>query len=100
INTDGTGFTNLYSFTARQSINNDGAIPDSTLILSGNTLYGTAFWGGVFGYGTVFAINTDGTGFSNLYSFTGLEDGGNPTAGLIFSGNRLYGTAYAGGGFG
>ena len=42
--------------------------------------------------GTVFAVNTDGTGFTNLYSFTDGSDGANPNAGLILSGNTLYGT--------
>ncbi len=109
VNTDGTGFTNLYSFTALDAAtataNSDGANPFAGLILSGNTLYGTAYYGGSSGNGTVFAVNTDGTGFANLYSFTALDaatdttnsGGANPQAGLILSGNTLYGTAYYGG---
>ncbi len=93
VHTDGTGFTNLYSFTGAS----DGAEPDAGLILSGNTLYGTASSGGSSNVGTVFAVHTDGTGFTNLYSFTGGSDGANPQAGLILSGNTLYGTAYNGG---
>jgi uncharacterized repeat protein (TIGR03803 family) len=93
VNTDGTGFTNLYSFTG----GNDGATPEAGLILSGNTLYGTARLGGSYNGGTVFAINTDGTGFTNVYSFTGGSDGATPLAKLILSGNTLYGTTYAGG---
>jgi uncharacterized repeat protein (TIGR03803 family) len=93
VNTNGMGFTNLYSFTD----GNDGANPEAGLILSGNTLYGTARNGGYYSGGTVFAINTNGMGFTNLYSFTGGNDGATPLAGLILSGNTLYGTAYAGG---
>src|SRR5437870_4506297 len=52
--------------------NNDGANPYAGLILSSNTLYGTAASGGNYGYGVVFVIDTDGTGFTNLYSFTAL----------------------------
>ena len=67
------------------------------LILSGNTLYGTAVYGGSSGDGTVFAVNTDGTGFTTLHNFTatvyGQRDGAFPYAGLILSGNTLYGTA-------
>jgi uncharacterized repeat protein (TIGR03803 family) len=109
IHTDGTGFTNLYTFTAADgftsdgfSINSDGANPSAPLILSGNTLYGTAGSGGSGGAGTVFAINTDGSGFTNLYSFTAWSgafintDGGYPV-GVILSGNTLYGTAEGGG---
>lgn len=99
INTDGTGFTNLYSFTAVDQVsgaNSDGANPEAGLILSGNTLYGTASGGGSSGNGAVFAINTDGTAFTNLYSFS-YNDGANPDAGLILSQNVLYGTTYNGG---
>jgi uncharacterized repeat protein (TIGR03803 family) len=95
IQTDGTGFTNLYYFTPTVSdpyTNGDGANPSSTLILSCNTLYGTALYGGPSGKGTVFAVNTNGGSFATLYSFTGASDGGNPEAGLIRSGNTLYGT--------
>jgi uncharacterized repeat protein (TIGR03803 family) len=109
VNTDGTGFTTLHSFTAPVLVNDtnsliygfstnaDGANPIAGLILSGNTLYGTAYWGGSSGNGTVFAVNTDGTGFTTLHSFTGGSDGANPVAGVILSGNTLYGTAEYGG---
>src|ERR1043166_4012391 len=113
IDTDGTGFTNLYRFTAggydpsNGLTNSDGAYPDAGFILSGNTLYGTAEQGGSSGAGTVFAINTDGTGFTNLHTFTALSigppyprtnnGGGAPVAGLILFGNTLYGTTYTGG---
>jgi uncharacterized repeat protein (TIGR03803 family) len=103
INTDGTGFTNLYNFTATQGVvpssgegaNSDGACPMGPLILSGNTLYGTTAGGGMGGVGTVFTINTDGTGFTNLHNFTWILDG-TPRGGLVLSGNTLYGTAAAG----
>jgi uncharacterized repeat protein (TIGR03803 family) len=100
INTDGTGFTTLYTFTA----GNDGAAPRSGLILSGNVLYGTASGGGASGEGTIFKINTDGTGFKVLYSFTALDqvaftntDGTSPQGTLLLNGSTLYGTASSGG---
>jgi uncharacterized repeat protein (TIGR03803 family) len=99
LNTDGTDFTNLYSFTAEDSesgTNADGANPQAALVLSGNTLYGTTFHGGSTFNGTLFAIHTDGTGFTNLYNFTGGNDGANPAAALILSSNVLYGTAFGG----
>jgi uncharacterized repeat protein (TIGR03803 family) len=80
------------------------------LILSGNTLYGTTYAGGSLRSGTVFTVNTDGTGFTTLYTFTALPDTGGPPytnsdgaypwAGLILSGNTLYGTASQGGNLG
>jgi uncharacterized repeat protein (TIGR03803 family) len=99
VKTDGTGFTNLHSFTATYgslSTNSDGSDPRAGLLLSGNTLFGTAYSGGNLGYGIMFAINTDGTGFTNLYNFNG-SSGANPMAGLILSGNTFYGTTQNGG---
>jgi uncharacterized repeat protein (TIGR03803 family) len=107
VNTDGSAFRQLHSFTARSGAfltNSDGAFPVGRLILSGNALYGTATVGGSSGEGTVFKVNTNGTGFTNLHSFTALDqtyhtngDGAVPEAGLIISGNTLYGTAGYGG---
>jgi uncharacterized repeat protein (TIGR03803 family) len=91
INTDGTGFTNLYIFGSLQSAA-DGFRPQGNLVLSGSTLYGTTTGGGSSGNGTVFKINTNGTGFTNFYNFTGGNDGVAPQAGLVLSGGRLYGT--------
>src|SRR5258706_13771163 len=76
VQTNGTGFTILHSFTAVSgslSTNSDGAAPYAALTLLGSTLYGTARDGGSSGNGTVFAINTDGTGFTNLHSFSGFS---------------------------
>jgi uncharacterized repeat protein (TIGR03803 family) len=93
INTDGSGFTNLFSFT--NGI--DGVNPEAGLVLSGHTLYGTADGGGAKNFGDVFSINTSGTGFTTLYSFTNGLDGASPAAGVLLSGNTLYGTASGGG---
>src|ERR1035437_3383230 len=52
--------TTLHSFTETSgptSTNSDGANPQAGLILSGTTLYGTAYWGGSSGYGTVFSLS-------------------------------------------
>ena len=80
-------FTNLHSSAS----GSDGGNPYGALVLSGTTLYGTANSGGSHGNGTIFAINADGTGFTNLHSFA-TSDGINPYDGLILSGNTLYGT--------
>jgi uncharacterized repeat protein (TIGR03803 family) len=102
INTDGTGFMLLHSFTyaggvAPSTGNSDGASPFGGLILSGNTLYGTTEAGGTNGYGTVFAVQTNGMGFVSLHTFSGGSDGATPTDTLILSGNTLYGTTSHGG---
>lgn len=105
VNTNGSGFTTMHTFTALVSgTNTDGVHSYGELILSGNMLYGTAERGGNWGNGTIFAINTNGTSFTTLHSFTALvsginADGALPQAGLILSGNTLYGTADTGGSF-
>lgn len=97
IKTNGIGFKTLHSFSAIDIYaNSDGGNPCAGLVLSGNKLYGTASMGGSIGSGTVFAINTDGTEFTNLHSFQGGE-GSSPVAALTLSGNTLYGTTSAGG---
>ena len=91
INTDGSGFTVLKSFTG----SSDGALPLGRLVLAGTTLYGTTQSGGMGinnGGGTVFKINTDGTGFTLIHSFTYGSDAFWPEAGLLLSGTTLYGT--------
>ena len=110
LNTDGTGFTNLHTFAATSGgslpnfANLEGINPQSDLILSGNTLYGTAPYGGTNGNGTVFAVNIDGTGFINLHTFTSgpgaNKDGASPFGGLVLFSNTLFGTASAGGNYG
>jgi uncharacterized repeat protein (TIGR03803 family) len=94
INTNGEGFANLYNFAGES----DGANPLAGLILSSDTLYGTTQGGGNSNAGKVFQINTDGTGFADLYSFNSSNNyAGDPEAGLLLSGNTLYGTTYSGG---
>src|SRR5205823_335644 len=87
-----TGFTNLHNFTESE------ATPYARLILSGGTIYGTTSGSGGPGFGTVFKINTNGTGFTTLHDFAG-DDGDVPIGGLLFSAGTLYGTTSAGGAF-
>jgi len=102
INTNGTSLFNLYNFSALSTnapgTNSDGAYPVAGLILSGGTFYGMADGGGTAGLGNIFAINTNGAGFTNLHNFNG-SDGQYPTANLILSGNTLYGMTPGGGAF-
>ncbi len=92
---DGTGFTLLHSFGGAPSDGND---PLGELLMSGSTLYGTTYRGGGAGDGTLFSINTDGTGYDTMYSFAGgPNDGANPGADLIQIGSTFYGTTAFGG---
>jgi uncharacterized repeat protein (TIGR03803 family) len=85
--------TTLYHFTGQQ----DGGNPHCVLLLLGGLLYGTTEIGGASGAGTVFEIDPATGKESVLYSFTGGDDGGTPTAGLVYEGGLFYGTTSAGG---
>ena len=81
----------------------DGLRPTAPLLQGADgALYGTTEAGGLAGYGTVFKVNPDGTGYVTLHSFsTTGADGSNPFAGLSqASDGTLYGTTYGGGSFG
>ncbi|HVM60691.1 MAG TPA: choice-of-anchor tandem repeat GloVer-containing protein [Verrucomicrobiae bacterium] len=95
VNTDGSGFTTLHSFG---SLRYDGSDPIGSLLLDGSTLYGMTYQGGSNSVGTVFKINTDGSGYAILHSFAGgASDGGGPVGSLISADSTLYGmTSYGG----
>jgi uncharacterized repeat protein (TIGR03803 family) len=86
--------TVLYSFSS----GTDGANPYAGLVMdkAGN-LYGTTYFGGSSGYGTVFMLDITGTE-TVLHNFTNSPDGAYPTAGLVMDkAGNLYGTTADGG---
>ncbi|HEY3852833.1 MAG TPA: choice-of-anchor tandem repeat GloVer-containing protein [Verrucomicrobiae bacterium] len=84
-------YSNIHSFSGP-----DGAQPYAALIATNNTLFSTTKFGGSTGNGTVFTVNTDGTGFGVIHNFV-YSDGGDIEGDLVLSGNTLYGAAYQGG---
>jgi len=95
LNSNGSNFQILRSFLSNGI---DGSTPFATMTLAGTTLYGTARDGGNNGRGTVFSINTDGSGYQTRYAFAAnASQGANPTASLTLAGSKLYGTTTAGG---
>ena len=94
----------LYAFQG----GNDGDYPSGGLILdSSGNLYGTTQFGGGStacntGCGTAFELSPSSNGGwteTILHNFQGGNDGGSPTAGLIFDkAGNLYGTTQIGGG--
>ena len=97
INVNGSGYRTLYSLGGFTG-NTDGTAPLATLTLSGSCLYGTAVGRGANGGGTMFLINTNGTGFTVLASFTQSADSGwDPAASPIRVGNSIWGTTHQGG---
>jgi uncharacterized repeat protein (TIGR03803 family) len=101
MSTDGANFKVLHSFP-NTGVNGDGPFLNG-LVLSSNILFGTDSLGGTNGYGTIFSINTNGSGFKIIYPFTysgvGLSnlDGMHPEGALVLAGGTLYGTAKDGG---
>ena len=89
------GITLLHEFASGAD---DGRNPFGSLLLSGSTLYGMTGAGGDNSYGTVFKINTDGTGHTLLREFAGgTDDGRMPLGSLTLSGSTLYGMTFYGG---
>ena len=97
INTDGSGYSILHAFSGGST---DGSHPQDSLVQSGSFLYGMTRSGGAFGFGTIFRVGTDGSGYSVLRSFSdNATDGGSPWGSLIASGSTLYGMTFGGGAF-
>ena len=87
---DGSGFTLLHTFVGGAS---DGRYPMGSLLASGGVLFGMTVAGGAADGGTVFKINTDGSGFALLHPFAGgSSDGWGPYGSLLDAGGALYGT--------
>jgi hypothetical protein len=100
------------AWTEKVIYNFVSAIGDYPNILTpgkNGVMYGTALWGGTFGYGSVFSLTPVAGGSwteTLLYSFTGGIDGGQPLVGVIhdaagnlygatvFEGISVWGTAY------
>jgi uncharacterized repeat protein (TIGR03803 family) len=97
IDPGGSTFTVLHTFG---TVATDGSRPRGGLLLaSDGKLYGTTEMGhnGV-GLGTVFRVDTDGTDFETLHTFTGGNDGQDPVAPLVeMPDGFLYGTVLFGG---
>ncbi len=96
LNKDGTSYTLLHNFS---TLSGEGQNPWRLLEASDGMLYGTTFYGGTNGSGTVFRLNKNGTGYSVLYSFAGGPFNANPNAPLWEGDDgALYGTTRRGGG--
>lgn len=89
--------TVLHSFCTQENCT-DGAAPWGNLIEIGNDLYGTAVWGGAYGFGVVFSVNVKTGAEKIIYSFKGGNDAAGPYAGLLDVKGVLYGTTQYGGG--
>src|SRR6185436_7990311 len=89
---EGTEFTLIQSFDYAST----GGYPTlygGLTCGSDGALYGAATLGGSYGFGTVFKLNSDGTGFTALHHFNNDTSGAYPIGGVIQgSDGLLYGT--------
>jgi len=92
-------FKALYSFRGQP----DGSFPYGALLFdaSGNTIYGTTYYGGTNNIGAVYKLSRRAIGEwheSVLYSFQEGTDGNSPISNLVFGeAGTLYGTTSEGG---
>ena len=94
----GTTLTTLYSFAGTRT---SGEFPYSPLIqASDGNFYGTTLAGGIYDYGTVFRVTTNGT-LITRHSFSYSGDGGFLYDGLVQGQDgNLFGTTPVGGAYG
>ena len=91
--------TDIHNFSS----NSD---PYGNVTPGGNKLFGTAYEGGVNGYGYIFSVNKDGSGFKDLWdcndtgSIVGNSNGEYPYGDVTVIKDRLYGFTYGGGAHG
>jgi uncharacterized repeat protein (TIGR03803 family) len=95
VDTNGGGYAVLHSFTN----SSDGADPESALLeASDGALYGATVTGGSYGYGTLFSLNKNGSGYHLLHHFNYPGDGVTPYCALVEGPDgALYGTTDGGG---
>ena len=83
-------YTVLYSFAGSGG-------PEASLTMdAGGSFYGTTYYDGAYGWGSVFKLTPSNGGwtYTSLHDFTGGNDGSRPISDVIFDGQgNLYGTA-------
>ncbi len=83
----------MYSFAGGTT---NAANPYCTPVVDGNVIYGTTRLGGTNNVGTIFKLNTDGSGFEILHHFLPAT-GSEPSGDLTLTNNTLYGFTLKGG---
>jgi uncharacterized repeat protein (TIGR03803 family) len=108
MDTNGGNFTVLHAFSAASGTpltNADGVeVSLGPLLLAGGKLFGATENGGLDGSGTIYSLDTTGSNFCVLHTFSASSgtpatnaDGENPLSQLCLSGNTIYGGAVNGG---
>ncbi len=103
INKDGTGYAILWDFNGDAMLNPTGASwPNALLQGSDGALYGTSPSGGANGgwstgdLGLIYKLNTDGTGYQEIWNFLGASGGDGISPGEMIQGadGALYGLTF------
>jgi len=95
LNTDGGNYRVLHTLISGSE---GSGLYGKLLQGSDGTLFGTAVGGGTNNDGTVFALDTNGSTFAVLHTFTNTPDGRTPVGNLMQgSDGALYGTTALGG---
>jgi uncharacterized repeat protein (TIGR03803 family) len=96
LNTNGGAYTLLHTFRTNGV---DGVFAAVVLQGSDGMLYGTTYYGGSNGYGTVFKLDVNGGSYTPLHTFNYTE-GQTPVGLMQGSDGTLYGTTQYGGRWG
>lgn len=94
IGVDGTNFRILHALDGAAE---GGGPSDEMTLVNGNELVGVTMRGGASDQGTLFTMNTDGTGFTVRQSFSTFVNGAFPHGDLVEIDGRLFGTTSLGG---
>ena len=89
---DGANLTTLHSFNN----STEGSFSYGKMLLIDTTLFGVCLQGGENNGGTLWKIQTDGSGFEVMHHFA-ESTGITPTAGLCYLDNNLFGGTFDGG---
>jgi len=95
IDTDGNGYRDLYDFSG----GDNGSEPFGNLTLYGNKFYGMTVQGGSSNYGNIFSIDTNGSGYKDIFNFNN-NISYMPFGSLIYATGVLFGTVQHGGAYG
>ena len=94
LNPDGTGYEILHHFNPSDTGTGLSTPPNPVLTVlpaSDGTLYGTTYLGGTNGDGSIFKLNSDGSDYNVVHSFSAAD--AKPSGLIQGSDGELYGTA-------
>jgi uncharacterized repeat protein (TIGR03803 family) len=93
INSDGTGFQNIHSFTTPLP----GIRGCAKLLLYNGTVFGMNYAGGTFNRGVLFCYDTLSGNYHRIHDFDGINSGSAPYGSLLLHNGIIYGTTGVGG---